>query len=205
MEDRNNQTIFPPINSNKSLVFQQQSYNNEWHLALKSFSWNTVFELFLYFHHFRWVVFSPVRRLVHGAFSFVCLTFKFGPVRTRLYWFPSIAPSFAKEIQEKIGSWRFWYFSRACRAQAGVLITVKVGKGKVKESRTFILNQPHLKGICRPVKRTLKFQRFQPQNPWLSHFLTPRSPHLEQSHLRSLLSLLSEEKLKTFVFSEYFS
>ena len=48
----------------------------------------------------------------------------------------------------------------------------------------------------------------QPQNPWLSHFLTLWPPHLEQSPPRHRVSAtLSSFKsqLKAFLFSEYFS
>ena len=46
----------------------------------------------------------------------------------------------------------------------------------------------------------------QPQNPWLSHFFTLWPPHLEQSPLRHQATLSSFKiKLKTFLFSEYFS
>ena len=52
------------------------------------------------------------------------------------------------------------------------------------------------------------FPTLQPQNSWLSHFLTLWPPHLEQSpqdirHSATLSSFKS--KLKTFLFSEYFS
>ena len=46
----------------------------------------------------------------------------------------------------------------------------------------------------------------QPQNPWLSHFLTPWPPHLEQYPPRHQATLSSfRNKLKTFLFSKYFS
>ena len=47
----------------------------------------------------------------------------------------------------------------------------------------------------------------QPQNPWLSHFLTLQSPYLEQSPPKHHAATLSsfKSRLKTFLFSEYFS
>ena len=48
----------------------------------------------------------------------------------------------------------------------------------------------------------------QPQNPWLSHFLTFWPPHLEQSpprHRHSTALSSFKSQLKTFLFSEYFN
>ena len=48
----------------------------------------------------------------------------------------------------------------------------------------------------------------QPQNPWLSHFLTLRPPHIEQSpprHQALCYSLFLQRQTQGILFSEYFS